>query len=508
MSPPFSVHVFVNHDPFLASVFLPDLFAKFPDSAWQPPKLVQFPERPPPELANPAPGSGSPASIPRAPRLNERKSLGRHIIDALPGSTTIEDLSSIVERDFGIPRHLQAVFITYPLERDLDEPVSPWEDKPIPPTMTLAEVSPLVPWPLDENGQPAVKAGDAGPDEVHLVLETKAAALRRIVGTAFLKDDLGDAFSLSRDQWNRLDSYNHAFHSGYLANFELRQAITKWRHAKYALRYLQQQEEKQDAMIEELAQTKEDATEVISTLVKWWVSWLPHSSTSGVDTSVELQDGAIEEAAHWVWRTKHEILEEWKASSRRIGLANKLQEVFAKRYPEMAERAAYRAAYQAANPVRRQAEESPAQASLSEPVTGPVQTRPFRDASRVLLVGHAGFNVQSGVLLWGQILPMYYGSLQQRFTGNASVHSKELPGGTIMQHVYTYRSAARKGRWKARRYFSSWRQQDDDRPATDHVGWIFTHEDVDPTDVLHRLEGLMPEGRAISNGNGHIDKVS
>jgi hypothetical protein len=46
---------------------------------------------------------------------------------------------------------------------------------------------------------------------VHLVLETKAAALRRIVGTD-LSIGLGLAFDSYRDSWNALQTFNNFFY--------------------------------------------------------------------------------------------------------------------------------------------------------------------------------------------------------------------------------------------------------------------------------------------------------
>src|SRR5258708_6231423 len=42
----FTVHVFVNHDPFIASVLLPDLFSEFSESAWRLPQEIATPRRP------------------------------------------------------------------------------------------------------------------------------------------------------------------------------------------------------------------------------------------------------------------------------------------------------------------------------------------------------------------------------------------------------------------------------------------------------------------------------
>ena len=38
----FTVHVFVNHDPFIAVVLLPDLFSEFSDSIWRLPQILRL----------------------------------------------------------------------------------------------------------------------------------------------------------------------------------------------------------------------------------------------------------------------------------------------------------------------------------------------------------------------------------------------------------------------------------------------------------------------------------
>lgn len=85
---------------------------------------------------------------------------------------------------------------------------------------------------------------------------------------------------------------------------------------------------------------------------------------------------------------------------------------------------------------------------------------PFRSSDGALSPELAKFTVKSGILSWGQIIPMYYNLIQDNVTNNAGGAPNPLPGGTIKQHVYMYKSAARVGDWKVRQYYSDWAATD------------------------------------------------
>jgi hypothetical protein len=143
------------------------------------------------------------------------------------------------------------------------------------------------------------------------------------------------------------------------------------------------------------------------------------------------------------------------------------------------------------------------------PETDIVQTIPFRGSDGTLSPEDARFTVNSGILSWGQILPIYFSSTQENLTNNAGTIPSMLPGGTIRQHVYTYKSAARVGDWKIRQYYSNWRAPDPSDPSGEKqpAGWVICHSDINPSEVLKKVRAISP-GEAISYGNGHIDKVS
>src|SRR6266498_4007102 len=88
----FTVHIFVNHGPFIASIILPDLFSDFPDSVWKLPQLIATPPRPA-ELPQPISSQIS-QSLLQELYADPRKGLGRYVFsDPLPSSTTLRELS-------------------------------------------------------------------------------------------------------------------------------------------------------------------------------------------------------------------------------------------------------------------------------------------------------------------------------------------------------------------------------------------------------------------------------
>ncbi|KAK4448918.1 hypothetical protein QBC34DRAFT_426004 [Podospora aff. communis PSN243] len=544
------VHLFVNHDPFLASVFLPNLSSHFPDTAWRLPPLIASPPRPahattpaPPIAAIGYDGRGllgnagayaaALAAAPRPPIVHPRQGLGRCVLETpLPVSTTLEDLLAIIERDLDPSLASEfAAFTIFPQEpsRKNHGKRPQWHNTPLPLSMTLAEVRAA---DHDRDAPQSIPAKMQPHPELHLVLETRGAALARIVGTDFLFIELGKPFETYRDVWSRLESFNHAYYKDRWDSSDLRRSLSRWRHAKYALSYLHRQRRKQqrlvdqisndavmiqdlDGQIEKHERDKQNARGSISAWIRWWMSFVRiQDSAEGhrYFEGQELPDDRVEAAVQWVWWTKHEIIDEWKTSPRRNSLWNSLQKTYLERHPWQRN--------MTTDPVRRSITTTgPPSSSSSTPIvkhsaeTSSVQTYPFRDAAGALLTNEQStFVIASGVLLWGHIMPMYYGSLQETFTNNAAtyVNMDPEPIGSPRQYSYTFRSAARNGRWKVRRYYSNWRdEKGQDRPPREHAGWVMFHQDVNATEVLKRLEGLTPTGSALSNhvyGNRHVDK--
>ncbi|KAK3390160.1 hypothetical protein B0H63DRAFT_519394 [Podospora didyma] len=511
----FTVHVFIYHDPFLASVFLADLFSDFPDSAWRLPQLIATPPRPPP---NPDVINGTPELAGRTeypPYVNPRRGVGRYILQQpLPGSTAVGEISDAIEKQFSVAKKLHAYFTIFPQGHDYDQYPSsgfpPWHDKPLSPSTTISEA---VTYDIS-----ALEVPDLFSDvpTVHLVLETKAAALRRIIQPGFLAEELGRGYERRFNSWNLLESCYHSSPfrmSDYYAS-ELQRSLRHWRHAKYALSYLfgkQRDEDSGEArqeverQVRKLQKDKADAKAEISTFVGEWASWVPSTKPEhAIEIPVgELRDEDVEDTVQKVWRGKQALIEEWKARDSTKAMRTALEDD-----------------YLANNPGARRGDDqhsSTAHYSTDNILTthqvnvleegAPVKTISFRNEDGTLSTTNSTFTIKSGIMLWGQMFPLYHGSLQDNFTNNADNVSAELPGGTIRQHVHTYRSAARNGEWKVRRYYSNWRsERNHDAPPKDLTGWVICHKDLDPIKLIQRARAINPYGEAISLGNSHIDK--
>ena len=118
----------------------------------------------------------------------------------------------------------------------------------------------------------------------------------------------------------------------------------------------------------------------------------------------------------------------------------------------------------------------------------------------------ASFEIRSGQLLWGQLHTVFAGSPRTELEENASATRSRLPGGTILQRVLKYRSAARKGTWNVRRFLGQAFPYND-LNANRFNGWIMYHKDCDPQALIDRCARLTPSMNSISNDNDHIDKV-
>jgi hypothetical protein len=132
----YSVHIFVNHDPFIALVLLPDLFSEFSDSEWRLPQEIATPPRPE------VPPNPMPASLYMELCASPRKGLGRHVFpDVVPSSTTLRELSERMEQEFGLNRRLVAKFTIFPQDYLDDGTLPKWHDQPLPWDTTLGEVA-------------------------------------------------------------------------------------------------------------------------------------------------------------------------------------------------------------------------------------------------------------------------------------------------------------------------------------------------------------------------------
>jgi hypothetical protein len=308
----FAVHVFIQHDQYLASVFLPSLFtpAAFPDDLWK---------RPP---VSPYAGFADPA--------DDRFTLGRYVFPTkLSSSTRLTDVAQEMTAEFHIEPQFQAYFTIFPpLWPDHNYKWPEWRNKPLPEETTLAEV-----YSYDPNRVEG---------KVHLVLRTKAAAVAEITGTAFLEEDLGTVHRIldyRRDDSSYADLYR-------MRSWDFPAvigAVEDWRHAHYALQFLRQEKNKLTTLfgppdsasggqrtnvqarlweIDVREREKEtmsaNARVAFQRLVRAWDTWvlgkpIPEAETEMADEDVE---------PHWeaLRQSWSEIVDAWKGSERRQGL--------------------------------------------------------------------------------------------------------------------------------------------------------------------------------------------
>ena len=530
----FSVHVFVNHDPFIASVLLPDLFSEFSDSVWRLPQEIATPPRPE------VPPNPIPPSLFMELGASPRKGLGRHIFpDVVPSSTTLRELSESMEQEFSLNRRLVAKFTIFPQGHLKDGSLPKWHDQPLPWDITLGEVA-----LLDEDavatGQYAGVADQYAP-VLHLVIETKAAALNRclggIVDEKSLARVLREEYKYRRDIWSRLQSFIDAFPQ--TSYPEIVNALQQWRSTFYSLRYLENERDKliiqepvdQNVLqavasnIEKFKSQKLGAKLSISALACQWENWILKQNY-GHDDHVgneDLGDDQVEEKVRFVLRQRSLVVE-WGKSEKEESLGEILRQSYGhgRENTRTNEQQQVNLMRPGSSNARTDKSEDRWDIFSKEEVTEQPCNQAFPDTCEVktLLFHHADgtldpelakFTVKSGILSWGQVLPIYYGSLQEKLTNNANSPLEMLPGGTIMQYIYTYKSAARVGDWKVRRYYSNLRAGDPWDPDAEkfQAGWVVCHDDIDPLDIVQRVRALGTRygPGAVSNGNEHTDKV-
>ena len=552
----FTVHVFLSHDPSIARVLLPDLFLDFPDSAWKLPPLVEPPQRPREKPVY--------KSLPRE-NWSARAVLGRYVFsEPLAGEATLLQLAERVEQEFAIPRKYQGQFTIFPQNQDETGQYPLWDNRPLPWSTTLAEVHQF---DLD-----AFKPGDNGPTAedapvLHLVLETKAAALMRIVGPEFLEKEIGEPYRLFVGYWYCLNSFWHFFtRRRQFSSSQLESNLSLWRGARFAYAYLVRQEEKglsgpyHDELrtsvqkVEELREKERlgglsdkacwdlnyelrillsrishiernkanghDQLRHISVFVTQWEDWITNRDFQSLAIRL-LEPGEVESKVASVFRQARELVDEWRLSEGRRQLQASIEEEYHAARPWLTEEDRANAERYRLDELERDAcPPTPviwgaANTSTGNSVSPPpeIQAHSMRHTDGTLLSDQSAsrFTISSGSLLWGQMICLYSTMSHSDFTQNADAIPPELEGGTILQHRFSYRSAARNGQWKVRPYNERARigrfLPDPDGPEYP-AGWILHHEDVDPGKVLERVRALDGSGPwAVSNRNLHTDKV-
>lgn len=551
----FTVHVFLRHDPLIARSLLPDLFLDFPDSVWKLTPLLDLPPRP---REKPKPGYWR--------WEKPRDVLGRHVFDeSLAGNTTLLQLTEKVEQEFAIPKKYQGQFTIVPQDYDEEGQYPRWHNRPLPWNTTLAEVYQVdldAPKPSSDGFMTETTMMYA--PVLHLVLETKAEALRRIVGAGFLEEEIGEPYRLFRDMWNRFDSFWHSQSGAGQEYSELESKLSVWREAHFASAYLAKQREKgrlgpdndelragfrrvdelreqakQDDLssetgwalnaemrsrtprirqIEKNEANRQEQLREISRFVTQWEDWILNRDFQNFAIRL-LETDKVESKVASVFRKARQVIDEWKLSEGSQRLRVSIEEEYYDARPWLTQESRAQSErsrleeLECATRLPTTLVSGDAATSMNNPLipSPQIHAHSMRRSDGKLHLDQSTFTVSSGSLLWGQIICLYSAMSHPNFTQNADHIAPELEGGTILQHRFSYRSAARNGPWKVRQYSERARVgryvANPDGPDR-HVGWILYHQDVNPRNTLERVRALDGTGPgAVSNRNLHTDKV-
>jgi hypothetical protein len=552
----FTVHIFIDHDPYLAAVFLPELFSTFPTSLWKPPPLQV--SRPRPTVEPDAGFRLGPDAGFRLPPRTPRYILPRPV----SASTALADVYTMFQQEFAVPSKYVSHFTIIPQGYLPDGGGYPeWNNRPLPWDMTLAEAQVADFDLLDSrafDAEKGITVPETDAPELHLVIETKAAALNRITGTKFLTEALGDFFHYRPPDAGEIQSALRFWRMGHYAeqyriqqrvkgvegiDDEMEQILSRLKELPLLIEQAKAGEKATDrerfkleteewglksriGVLERGANGGRRWRQDLSAFVAIWNTWVRDGRYEEIEYE-ELQDEEIETEVMAVLVKRHEIIEGWRSSMAREEMeAAVREEYFAirpwmtdeERQTEMDRRDADRKrkedmrAMQSNNQASRsKTTETVEDVNRTAEEPSSIRAFPFRYENGSLLKHVSDFNITSGILLWGQMLPMFTSTLASNLTENAARAPPNMPGGTIIQHRFSYKSAARNGKWKVRRYTASWHSGhlgwSPDEPMW-NPGWIVFHESVDPMSILKKarsLDGI--SGGALSNRNMHTDKV-
>ncbi|KAF2835099.1 hypothetical protein M501DRAFT_1020096 [Patellaria atrata CBS 101060] len=250
----FKVHIFTRHDPVIATLFLRDLYADFPHGKWNLAPMV-------PDTAQSSVLS-DPPQLPK--ELWHRKRMGRFILHTVQlAEMSLGGLLSVFAAVYGFELKHLAQFTIFPQSARARRDNAPWYDRSLPSTMSLTEA-----WKLD-NDMWYQRPPEPSPP-LHLVLETKAAALGRTVGDDI---DVSEATAYElRDAWSTYESFWRDYQycqqdtlSGVLARFEeIRLRLSELSSSETALTFSDELQ-----LGERLAKRKQDlchAREVLMTI--------------------------------------------------------------------------------------------------------------------------------------------------------------------------------------------------------------------------------------------------
>ncbi|KAK4097171.1 hypothetical protein N658DRAFT_569498 [Parathielavia hyrcaniae] len=460
MAPPeepshFTVHVFLSHDPLIARVFLPDLFLDFPDSAW---KLRPLVEPPPPPREKPEKGG---KSMPDE-HWNPREVLGRHVFsEPLTGDTTLLQLAEKMEQEFAIPRKYQAHFTIFPEDQAYMYESGLW---PLPWSTTLAEAHQLGLDAHEPDGDNEPTAEITKPDApvLHLLLETKATALMRIVGPVFLDEGLGTPYRFV-SYWNYLDSFWHySCRRRQFSSSQLEFTLSAWRGAEFAgscddelrtsvprveeIREKQRQSGLSNGVYGALS---DEARKLLQRIMK-----IEKTKANGHDQlrAISVFPSEVESKVAAVIRQARQVVDAWKSSEARGQLQASIEDEYYAAWPWLTEKdrantERYRLdqlkyATWLPNPVIWGAGNTSAEDSI---ISYPhIRAHSMRRSDRTLLPNPSTSSFT--------MISLYSTMSHSDFTQNANSIPPEQEGGTILQHRFSHRCAARNGQWKVRLY--------------------------------------------------------
>ncbi|KAF7593087.1 hypothetical protein BBP40_012032 [Aspergillus hancockii] len=293
-----TVHIFINHNPYLASAFLPSLFnpSSFPNHLWNPP-----PSRHSSPKQNTTP----------------RTSLAHYTFPIqLPPSTHLSEISTKLQNHFNIHKKYHAYYTIFPATNaNQHGNRSAWYEQPLREETTLSEAHSRDP--------------ERSKESVELVLFTKAAALARISGTGFVEESLG-----SGAVPKRLGGYSDIYPAE--EGFDVPAGVRRWRYALRAGRVLEGEKEalvrsgesggegglELERQIEELRAMKLNAISEFRELVTQWQEWV----LGIVDhDGVEITDENFEDKWEYLRRSRGELVEAWKVSERKADVLKGLR---------------------------------------------------------------------------------------------------------------------------------------------------------------------------------------
>ncbi|KAH7303694.1 hypothetical protein BKA65DRAFT_225968 [Rhexocercosporidium sp. MPI-PUGE-AT-0058] len=555
----FTLNIFPFHDEEIGHHLLPTLFSPtlFPRNLYYLPQAIPTPPEPNP-----------PQCLPKETtdwmnRIHVRKGLGRYSPSSpLAASTTLAEVLEIMVSEFGWKKEWIAAFTIFP--QAVGNPVlvpgtSQYKagKRPqmhgwaLPLNLTLLDIA----WfDMDARywGQFSRASINADPKmnafvpfdpewapNLELVVETKAGALQRLMGSEDFGMPmlLGEKVRKGNYLFNRLemvlDYYSNA------AGHDFVWAVARWRGARYALKYYDTVKERtgDDAKVEDAGmQEKMKELRVKMRTTKWdieklialWERWVLDGDFESPVGKKEMSDEDMEVAVRRLLYQRH-VIAQWGKDGR----TTELRAMLRRAYNSNQRLDTIIGDPHAQQPIQPYLQNECPKDSITITNSAPVLQQSSGREGEVTLHPFAPnhiqtFELKSNVLSFGQLMLVYYSSTQDTLTGNADTRSPKMPGGTIRRHVSSYKSLARNGTWKTYPWFSNVGQDNNWAPVFDfngpqgegldkyerykkahQGGWVVVHKSVDPGELLRRVRAIGSSSTgpgAVDNLNKHHDR--